>query len=153
MNCYSWRALTCRLQNIFFWVTDIRLAWWKLQISYMFWQHCSYKRYATMLPAWPTRHHSSILFSEEGVCLLSMNSSCVQHILELGENSWKLSNRDILTLAPYIHFPWRFPVMWILDDCWLWDCVFVYMFCACGIIFPYSRNKFHMLLTSSLIWL
>lgn len=44
---------------------------------------------------------------------LSMNSSCEQHILQLRENKWKLSNRDILNLDPCSLLPWHFPVMWL----------------------------------------
>lgn len=100
------------------WRTVTRPVGWKQQTSYMFWQNCSYKTHTTMVPSGSTPHHNNMLFPEEGVCLLSTNSSCVQHILELRENKWKLSNGDILTLDPDIQFPWHFPVMWILDHCW-----------------------------------
>lgn len=100
------------------WMTVTRPAWWKLQISSTFREHYVYKIYATMLPSGSTLHHSNMLFPEEGVCLLSTNSSCVQHILQSMENKWKIGNWDILNLDPYIHFPWHFPVMWMLDNCW-----------------------------------
>lgn len=49
------------------WRTVTRPAWWKLQISYMFWEHCAYKTHAAMLPSGSTHHHSNMPFPEEGV--------------------------------------------------------------------------------------
>ena len=39
-----------------------------------------------MLPSGHTLHHRNMPFTEEGVFLLSIKSSCVQHIPELKEN-------------------------------------------------------------------
>lgn len=99
--------------------------------------NCSYKTYTTMPPSGSTFHHSNMLFPEEGVCLL--NSSCVQHILELRENKWKLSNGDILTFDPDTQFPWHFPVMWMLDHCW--ERLPMTLFLQGETKFVYRRNK------------
>lgn len=57
-----------------------------------------------MLPSGHTLHHRNMPFTEEGLFLLNIKSSCVQHIPEFKENKRKLSNRDILTLDPCIQF-------------------------------------------------